>query len=999
MIPIQLTLRNFLSYRDTAELDLTGLHLACISGSNGVGKSTILEAMTWALFGKSRVKSDDDIVNRDAAAKGQAAEVSFVFELEGAVYRVIRRKAPRKTTELEFNVRGADVAGDRWQVKTEARVRDTEREIEKLLRMDYDVFTNASFLLQGKADEFTANSPARRKQILAEILGVQRWDEYKDLATEHRKEVQVEVMAVDRQIGEAEAELAREEEYAQALERAALQVRMATAERDRQDALVSAALQNKALADQQRESLRRIAAELADHEAEIRRIENTIAQQRYELAGYRDLLDRREMIVAAFETWQNVIAESVAWQGKAEEYDAISREMVPLDLAVARAESQLQQQVQSLQAERVKVEQAAAELISLQTVLSSHESQRQDILAKLAGLGESQSEWQAARDRRQALEYERKLYQQELSQLRGQAEEIATLRKEREQVDANLQDSSRSLEKAQDILKGLAGKRVLLEESRAKLAGLEADRKHWHAEMNDLKNRMNMLSSEEREDCPLCGQPLTAEHRRHAIEQLETQGKERATLYRGAAPVTEALQREIGELDEALRGQVAWEKKRDDYQMAFSRVQERLKNIDNVLVAWQEGNKDERLAELDRKLADQSEWTALNERIERLQAAADEARQQDQILRQIETQITHDKARCEGLERIRDEWGSRGQPALEEAERRLAQGDFARIERAALAEMKTRQATIAYDAVAHTAVRSRLSQLSGASEDYQQLQRAEAAVKPLAESLAELTRQQERMAAKAGEFQRQRHESELQLQMLEAGMIDLRAAEFELQRLREEVVAASRAEGGARQRVEVLTVRREDHKQLTARKTALARQISLLKQLEEACGHNGVQALLIDAALPEIQAYANDLLYRLSGGDMDVRLKTQRAAKSKDSLIETLDIAIADSFGERPYENYSGGEKFRVNFAIRLALSQVLARRAGARLRTLVIDEGFGSQDPEGRQRLVEAINTVQDEFACILVITHIEELRDKFPARIDVEKTPAGSRFSVVTP
>jgi exonuclease SbcC len=66
-------------------------------------------------------------------------------------------------------------------------------------------------------------------------------------------------------------------------------------------------------------------------------------------------------------------------------------------------------------------------------------------------------------------------------------------------------------------------------------------------------------------------------------------------------------------------------------------------------------------------------------------------------------------------------------------------------------------------------------------------------------------------------------------------------------------------------------------------------------------------------------------------------------------------------------------------------------------LQTLVIDEGFGSQDPEGRQRLVEAINAVQDQFACILVITHIDELRDKFPVRIDVEKTVAGSRASVV--
>ena len=87
---------------------------------------------------------------------------------------------------------------------------------------------------------------------------------------------------------------------------------------------------------------------------------------------------------------------------------------------------------------------------------------------------------------------------------------------------------------------------------------------------------------------------------------------------------------------------------------------------------------------------------------------------------------------------------------------------------------------------------------------------------------------------------------------------------------------------------------------------------------------------------------------------------------------------------------------FRINFAIRVALSQMLARRAGAHLRTLFIDEGFGTQDDEGRNKLVEAINAVQDEFAIILVVTHIEELRDQFPVHIAVEKTSDGSRVTI---
>jgi exonuclease SbcC len=113
-------------------------------------------------------------------------------------------------------------------------------------------------------------------------------------------------------------------------------------------------------------------------------------------------------------------------------------------------------------------------------------------------------------------------------------------------------------------------------------------------------------------------------------------------------------------------------------------------------------------------------------------------------------------------------------------------------------------------------------------------------------------------------------------------------------------------------------------------------------------------------------------------------------------VTETLDIEIADELGTRGYEMYSGGEAFRINFAIRVALSKMLARRAGAHLRTLFIDEGFGSQDEDGRNKLVEAINIIQADFDMILVITHIEELRDSFPVHVVVEKTQEGSMVSV---
>jgi exonuclease SbcC len=95
---------------------------------------------------------------------------------------------------------------------------------------------------------------------------------------------------------------------------------------------------------------------------------------------------------------------------------------------------------------------------------------------------------------------------------------------------------------------------------------------------------------------------------------------------------------------------------------------------------------------------------------------------------------------------------------------------------------------------------------------------------------------------------------------------------------------------------------------------------------------------------------------------------------------------------------YSGGEAFRINIALRNAHSKLLARREGATLSTLIIDEGFGTQDASGRERLVEALSAVQDEFSCVMAITHIDEIRDQFPIKIMVEKGANGSTVSVVS-
>ena len=175
-----------------------------------------------------------------------------------------------------------------------------------------------------------------------------------------------------------------------------------------------------------------------------------------------------------------------------------------------------------------------------------------------------------------------------------------------------------------------------------------------------------------------------------------------------------------------------------------------------------------------------------------------------------------------------------------------------------------------------------------------------------------------------------------------------------------------------------------------------ANEKGLYEQLSVAFGKGGIQALIIEQAIPELENEADEILGRITDYRMSLKLETQRESKSGGDPRETLDIKISDELGTRSYETYSGGEAFRINFALRISLSKLLAHRSGAPLPTLFIDEGFGTQDADGLDKLIDAIKAIQDDFQKIIVITHIDNLKEAFESRIEVVKTSEGSTFSV---
>ena len=209
MIPLRLTLENFMCYRQgLPTLSLEGIHVACLSGDNGNGKTALLDSITWALWGKARARTQEELIHQ-----GQTSmSVELDFLANGQEYRVTRvhsRSRGSGSGKTELNL--AVLSGDQPTSIMGNTIRDTEQQIVNLLHMDYDTFVSTSYLRQGDADRFTKSNPADRKQILADVLALDYYQELETSAKEKAKELQIKIDKSDTALEIHSSELSDKE--------------------------------------------------------------------------------------------------------------------------------------------------------------------------------------------------------------------------------------------------------------------------------------------------------------------------------------------------------------------------------------------------------------------------------------------------------------------------------------------------------------------------------------------------------------------------------------------------------------------------------------------------------------------------------------------------------------------------------------------------------------------------------------------------------------------
>jgi exonuclease SbcC len=376
---------------------------------------------------------------------------------------------------------------------------------------------------------------------------------------------------------------------------------------------------------------------------------------------------------------------------------------------------------------------------------------------------------------------------------------------------------------------------------------------------------------------------------------------------------------------------------------------------------------------------------ALDEQISALTTKAQMSGEEKKIAcashEQARTVLEQKKAACAAYEKQQEAF--------------LAEGEKVQSLTAALADIEKKRRESLYDAKRHQELEHALAQASAddaaraaALEQRNQLERERSA---LHERWKMLVQERSAIASEATTIEQSALDASIEDE-LTAAVVQEKERCSDLRKKKDDLTQEQGQLSAALARIESRRVAIKERQKEVAELSQKQHDCSVLAG---AWGKNGIQALLIEQAIPEIEQEANELLGRLSNNQTQIFIESLRDLK-RGGARETLDIKISDTSGVRPYEMFSGGEAFRIDFALRIAISKLLCRRAGASLQVLIIDEGFGSQDEEGLARLMQALYAVDDEFAKIIVVSHLPYFKDNFPVHFLVEKGPAGSTVSV---
>lgn len=890
MIPLQIKLRNFLSYGATTQtIDFQPHRLICLSGKNGHGKSALLDAVTWALWGRARKTSATAKADEGLIRLGQTHMlVAFDFLCNGKQYRVQREfviNHQRSHTELHFGL--VDEKGLCTGL-SEKTLRGTQQKIIDTLGLDYDSCINSIFLRQGQSNEFSSKSAKERKEILSTILGINRY------------------------------ELLR----AQALEKSREHTSAQEHLRPLMEHLTTAVAQKPLLTAQLEQATE------THKKLELRHTAIT-TQEKEMVLHQQKLIERQQKGV--------ILQEQHAHALDSFEKKRTALQTVRTQLRALRAQQRMIEQCISSDEqkkiwaeEELLSEKARTLFVRKEEFLALHLTQT-DLANRLTVRYHEELARHTAHLQKQ--EFACSTVEQHLKHLQN------VIAEQEKQINMITREAASSEHTPESAATALAAAEKKFERKKQFYHTFIARGNSIAHALKEVEQKLLLGETVTTVTCPLCEQALSSSRKKFLQEKFSERHALLAHQKQRLARIVPALKSWLVEEHarlQTLHKQLAQLKERSEQQQRATKelselntqLQKLAKEAQEASCALTKARQEHLLFQQQRDnfFANDSEYATTTQRLSGLQKEIAE--------------VTYDEERHNTIKKIISLLHQQNQAS--EAHRQQ------------LIEQEQSKAHIASLCVEMRALKLQIIQTTkelatsfGVKDE----------IRTIATTLMSITQELHTNRTLTNEVLQKKGALEQQIKTLSEREIELAGYDTKL------------AQHAASQ---------EDF-------TTIAQALS----------KNGIQALLIETALPELEHEANMILGKLTDNQAHIIIESVRDLKS-GGYKETLDIKISDAVGTRQYELFSGGEAFRIDFALRIALSKLLARRSGTSLQTLIIDEGFGSQDEEGLARIMEALYKIQDDFAKIIIVSHLPEMKNQFPTHFFVHKNASGSQVTV---
>ncbi len=1015
-----------MSYED-AYLDLSSINVACLSGANGAGKSALLDAVTWAIWEKGRASSDELI------RLGQKEMwIDLIFSHEGNTYRVRRsrqrtpsrsgNKATSKGTvdlqmlntgqsESENTLSGNDSLSKigKWKSLTAGSIAETQEKILHLLRMDYQTFVNSAYLKQGAADQFARETAMKRKEILGEILNLSYFDRLQERCKERLKPLKEKsehlASLLSRQ-PEIDSQLSLLETEQENIQNSLNQYRQ---EKEKLETSLLALQRKEHELVSSEEKQASIQVHLSSLNDEIESLTKQKVRLTERLESLKQLINDKAHLEADFAQYEITLATLKNLEEKSSAAQSLEKHKVELRAKLSEDRTALEIELKQLEKELLDFTQRKTKLTSdteKQDLIVGEHKQFINLVNREAELAKQQEAYTQLKQRiaelqtiideaniRLATEIEHKTNQ--FNHLKSILESQGSLDKQKVDLEAKEAELDKKenefqyvIEKGQDI-------KVNIENIKQQVIEREKRQQEYLNKIEELNKAQDSTI------CPLCSSKIVDRNAvinqyQHQIQQakkeiidlendlnqLDSQRNSLRTRYTELN--NELIQRK--QLD-TQKGQLV-EKVR-----AVNEAQNSLSQLGDELAILKDRQETNDYATVQKISAIDltAELNGLN--FDPVLYASTQSQLRSQ--RGIETryhQLQKDLAELDKIETTLPELLKK----MESLKMILHEESYGGTLRDSIRQLDKEYEQINYNNDEHNQFKEKLNSLMPIVDKYKDLKHALAELPTVEHSLEE---SQSWLVSKNRQFT----ELTAQYELTSTTVKDLPALKTQIAALKLEVVASqNHYENLLHEQAKIsanLELFRKEDESLKDKNKELGetqKAVDDFAYLAECFGKKGIQAIVIENAIPEIETDANRILSRLTDNKMHVGLITQQKSKT-GNISETLDIVISDDIGTRNYELYSGGEAFKVNFALRVALSRLLARRAGAKLETLIIDEGFGSQDDSSRDKLVKAISSIQPDFARILVITHFSDVKEMFPTHIQVTKINGISQIELI--